>query len=75
MQGSDKTRRLSKVVFFFKQGGSLKICITLVSSTPGAKEMQSAVIVCCQKALIMMDLMSMVIKAVVTKYCPTVCES
>lgn len=57
MQGSDKPRRHSRVVFFFKLGGSLKMYLTVVSSTPGAKEMQTTVSVCCQKALIMIDLM------------------
>jgi len=47
MQGSDKPRRFSKVIFFFKPGDSLKICLTLVSSAPGANEMQTAVSVCC----------------------------
>lgn len=57
MQGSDKPRRLSKVVLFFKPGGSLKKCFTLVGSTAGTKEMQTDVNVCSQKALFMMDWM------------------
>lgn len=56
MYVSDKPRSLSKVVFFFKPGGSLKINLILVSATPGAEDMQFTVKVFCQKALITMHL-------------------